>query len=142
MLDSLLIAPRKASKCAISVIYSYNSCVILRGWKQIADHIGTGVRTAQRWEQQGLPVRRPTRGPRSHVIAASEELDSWVRKGPYWRTKRFDFLEVVERNEELRKELVAGLANLQSRMNALQKEVAALRSRRKRRSQTESGERR
>jgi len=76
------------------------------------------------------------------VIAASEELDSWVRKGPYWRTKRFDFLEVVERNEELRKELVAGLANLQSRMNALQKEVAALRSRRKRRSQTESGERR
>lgn len=105
--------------------------MILRGWKQIAAHLGSGVRTAQRWENAGLPVRRPTKGPRSHVIADSEELDSWRLKGPFWRTKRFDLLANIERNEELRREFTAHMASFQSRLAALQKEVDRLRAKRK-----------
>lgn len=30
----------------------------LTGWKEIAVHIGRGVRQAQRWEKLGMPVHR------------------------------------------------------------------------------------
>jgi hypothetical protein len=33
--------------------------MILKGWKDIAKYLGCGVRTVQRWEKLGLPVRRP-----------------------------------------------------------------------------------
>jgi len=33
---------------------------ILSGWKEIACHLGRGVRTVQRYERElGLPIRRP-----------------------------------------------------------------------------------
>lgn len=105
--------------------------MVLRGWKKIAALLGSSVRTVQRWENEGLPVRRPTKGSRSHVIADSEELDSWRLKGTFWRTKRFDLLANIERNEELRREFSTGMANLQSKPEALQKEVLALRAKRK-----------
>ena len=56
--------------------------MILNGWKQIANHLGRGVRTIQRWEFLGLPIRRPRRKDRSAVCALSEELDEWVRRAP------------------------------------------------------------
>ena len=31
---------------------------LLNGWKQIANYLGRGVRTIQRWESLGLPVRQ------------------------------------------------------------------------------------
>jgi CheY-like chemotaxis protein len=52
--------------------------MILKGWKDVATHLGCGLRTAQRWEQFGLPVRRPNAHKRSAVLALSEELDAWV----------------------------------------------------------------
>lgn len=52
--------------------------MILNGWKEIANHLGRGVRTVQRWEQLGLPVRRPNSRLRSAVICTTEELDAWV----------------------------------------------------------------
>jgi outer membrane protein assembly factor BamB len=49
----------------------------LSGWKQIADHLGTSVRTAQRYEQDlGLPVHRLP-APASGVLADTGELDGW-----------------------------------------------------------------
>lgn len=49
----------------------------LTGWKQIADHLGTSVRTAQRYEQDlGLPVHRLP-APASGVLAHADELDAW-----------------------------------------------------------------
>lgn len=56
--------------------------MILNGWKQIAAHLGRGVRTVQRWESLGLPVRRPRRKDRSAVTAFTQELDEWVRSAP------------------------------------------------------------
>ena len=52
--------------------------MILTGWKDVAKHLGCGVRTAQRWECLGMPVRRPGSGKHSEVLAISEELDAWV----------------------------------------------------------------
>lgn len=53
---------------------------VLSGWKEIANHLGRGVRTVQRYERDlGLPVRRPSGHPTGAVVAVKSELDSWVR---------------------------------------------------------------
>jgi hypothetical protein len=54
---------------------------VLTSWKEIAQYLGKGVRTVQRWETlYGLPVRR-ARGmdDRKAVLAIPEELDDWAR---------------------------------------------------------------
>ena len=56
---------------------------ILHSWKEIAAHLGRGVRTVQRWEQsEGLPVHRHEHQERSSVYAYQSELDSW------WQSRR------------------------------------------------------
>lgn len=58
---------------------------ILSGWKQIANYLGTGIRTAQRYEiELQLPVRRPSsrRRSRGPVMATRVELDAWVNAMP------------------------------------------------------------
>jgi len=60
-----------------------SSGVLLNSWKEIANHLGRGVRTVQRWEHElGLPVRRPWGRSRSTVMAMSDELDAWLRTAP------------------------------------------------------------
>ncbi|MFZ3342594.1 MAG: hypothetical protein WA609_08005 [Terriglobales bacterium] len=55
----------------------------LSGWKEIANYLGKGVRTVQRYEwQMGLPVRRPAGKPRGSVVATKPELDAWVGASP------------------------------------------------------------
>jgi hypothetical protein len=57
--------------------------VVLNSWKEIASHLGRGVRTVQRWERDlGMPVRRPRAKSRSAVIAMADEIDAWLRKSP------------------------------------------------------------
>jgi hypothetical protein len=56
---------------------------ILTGWKQIARHLGMGVRTVQRYERtSALPIRRPTGKLNGSVIATKAELDAWVSASP------------------------------------------------------------
>ena len=56
---------------------------ILSGWKQIAHHLGKGVRTVQRYERElGLPIRRPAGKSGGSVIATAGELDAWVTASP------------------------------------------------------------
>lgn len=63
----------------------------LTGWKEIADHIGQSVRTAQRWERQfALPVHRPSGRNTGAVFCFADEVDGWlsrtaVRERPYVR---------------------------------------------------------
>ena len=52
--------------------------MILAGWKEISQHLRYGVRTVQRWEREGLPVKRVRNSPPSPVVADSEQLDSWI----------------------------------------------------------------
>lgn len=54
--------------------------MILNGWKQIAEYLGRSVRSIQRWESLGMPIRRPKHKNRSSaVVALSEELDAWLK---------------------------------------------------------------
>jgi hypothetical protein len=52
--------------------------MILNSWKEIASHLGCSVRTAQRLERLGMPVRRPAGHIRSAVVAFTEEVDAWM----------------------------------------------------------------
>jgi CheY-like chemotaxis protein len=63
--------------------------MILNGWKEIAQHLGRGVRTIQRWEHLGLPIRRPNHKNRSAVVAFSQELDEWLQTDPVTRPAAF-----------------------------------------------------
>lgn len=47
-------------------------------WKEIADYLGRDVRTAIRWESQGLPVHRIPGGKGTSVFALSSEIDAWM----------------------------------------------------------------
>src|SRR5262249_18310689 len=54
---------------------------VLNSWKEIAQYLGRGIRTVQRWERKlGLPVRRPRGKKRSAVIALPAELDAWAMR--------------------------------------------------------------
>jgi len=52
---------------------------LLNGWKEIADHLHLTVRTAQRWERLGLPVRRVSDSSGSPVVGIPDELELWAR---------------------------------------------------------------
>lgn len=56
---------------------------ILNSWKEVAEYLGRGTRTVQRWEHDlGLPVRRPRGKRHSAVMALRQDLDIWVRNRP------------------------------------------------------------
>ena len=54
---------------------------LLNSWKDIANYLGRGVRTVQRWEVQlHLPVRRLHLHSRSSVTALKSDIDGWLRQ--------------------------------------------------------------
>lgn len=63
----------------------------LQGWKDIANHLGKAVRTAQRWEQDlGLPVHR-VQGPAGELVTArTSELDEWLDRSAAARPGQVD----------------------------------------------------
>jgi len=55
------------------------ACQTLQSWKEIAQYVGRGVRTVQRWETfYGFPVHRPAGRPRAAVYALEHEIDAWL----------------------------------------------------------------
>ncbi len=88
----------------------------LTSWKEIAQHLGKGVRTVQRWEREGLPVRRPKDGQKGRVLAFAEEIDGWMR-AEYTRNRERGLSELdglrtavdklLTENESLRRDLNA-----------------------------------
>jgi hypothetical protein len=92
---------------------------ILNGWKEIADYLHCGVRTVQRWEETGLPIRREnTKGGRKGVIALRGEIDAWLRRVPLHERMP------SERQESMPSE-PKSIAPLISHSRQLQQEVAA-----------------
>lgn len=52
---------------------------ILRSWKDIAQYVGTCVKTVQRWERAyHFPVRRVEPGRGAVVFAVRGEIDDWL----------------------------------------------------------------
>ena len=75
---------------------------ILSGWKNIAQHLGMGVRTVQRYERQlGLPVRRLAGRLRGAVAATKSELDAWVAASPIRETFQLAKPSSSSRSQEL-----------------------------------------
>jgi hypothetical protein len=53
---------------------------VLNSWKEIANYMGRGVRTVQRYERNlHLPVRRIGGKSRKAVLALPQDLDAWLR---------------------------------------------------------------
>lgn len=51
----------------------------LRGWKEIANHVGVSERTVKRWERtRGLPIQRVPGQSRDAVFARKDELSRWL----------------------------------------------------------------
>src|SRR5215467_14342126 len=56
---------------------------ILNGWKEIANYLGKGVRTVQRYEgEMRLPVHRLGGKFNCPVVAKKADLDDWITSGP------------------------------------------------------------
>ena len=54
---------------------------VLGSWKEIANYLGKGVRTVQRWERcSALPIHRPSGTSKGVVLAFPAELDKWARR--------------------------------------------------------------
>lgn len=92
---------------------------VLTSWKEIAQYLGKGVRTVQRWEAEyGLPVRRATSSSHHAVLAVPEEIDAWVQQQTKDRRSELDRLRgevdtLREENAILRFHLAAAVAGAQ-----------------------------
>lgn len=98
----------------------------LSGWKEIANHLGKGVRTVQRYERLlGLPVRRPAGKPWGSVVATKAELDAWVQASPIREAFRLRDPEPVYASMKLSIEAgISQMMRLRDQMNELRAEVS------------------
>lgn len=104
-----------SSENKIALQPSLRSSATLASWKEIAQYLGKGVRTAQRWEQTlHLPVRRPKGQSKGTVLAIPKELDLWLQSmfrpnGDKPRSEleklRERVAELLAENQSLRREL-------------------------------------
>lgn len=97
----------------------------LSGWKEIANYLGKGVRTVQRYERQwGFPVRRPAGKWHAAVIATEAEVDAWVAASQI----RYEFRlsraqDPLKISVDALKKNVANLASLRHETTALRAEL-------------------
>lgn len=106
--------PRHSKECAERGPQLTN---VLTSWKEIANYMGKGVRTVQRWERQfGFPIRRPVSLSHKAVLALPEEIDVWLRSRtraqamPSGSTDEYLLAEIDRlraENAELRLRLIA-----------------------------------
>jgi hypothetical protein len=94
----------------------------LTGWKEIANYLGKGVRTVQRYERElGFPVRRPAGKSHAAVIATKAEVDAWVAASPIRQEFRLSKAETSSQTDsldDLRKE-IARMSELRDEMKSL-----------------------
>jgi len=105
--------------------------VILSGWKEIANYLGCGVRTAQRWEAKGLPINRPNPGRRGHVVTETSQIDGWIHDSAFRQRGDFSLLATIQRSRELRRAVERQRQTLHQKLDALKRELAELASKRR-----------
>jgi hypothetical protein len=100
---------------------------IFSGWKNIAQYLGMGVRTVQRYERQlGLPIRRPAGEARGTVVATKSELDAWVAASPLRKAFRLTKASASQAsNLGAMKLQVAQMCVLRDEMTKLRSEMRA-----------------
>jgi hypothetical protein len=100
----------------------------LQGWKEISGYLKCGIRTAQRWEKQGLPVRQLGKGRRSPVFAFSEELDEWVKRGGLRQLSPNGNSELVQHSAQLRAQIRESREHLKAQLQTLWEGITTLRN--------------
>jgi hypothetical protein len=96
----------------------------LSGWKEIANYLGKGVRTVQRYERTlGLPIRRPAGTTTGSVVATKAELDAWVAASPIREAFRLTKTEAISPSKMTRS-IVTGIEE----MTRLREQMTALRN--------------
>ena len=101
--------------------------MILTSWKEIASRLNCAVRTAQRWERNGLPVSRPNPGRRGYVTADADMLDSWLRDSVFWRGNDLVRLREIQRSRALRAKVRYSREILRDNMASLRTQAELLR---------------
>lgn len=111
---------------------------VLNGWKEIAMHLGTSVRSAQRYERlAGLPIRRPTFRNKGAVLATKAELDAWLKASPLKDVFSLKptlpggismaaFRSAMAEHRRLQKEMAKGRQELHTIIELLQATLAAV----------------
>jgi len=96
---------------------------VLGSWKEIANHLGKGVRTVQRWERcSGLPIHRPSGSSKGVVLAFPAELDRWARhQDATFLAHRHTSRLIIQKNSDLSHELINQTRLLHDRVAALVK---------------------
>lgn len=97
----------------------------LSGWKEIANYLGKGVRTVQRYERElGLPVRRPAGKAWGSVIATRAEIDGWIQASPIRDAYHLPSNDSGREHSQTTKAIAKGLAE----MNRLREQMFELRA--------------
>src|SRR5690349_6209706 len=101
--------------------------LVLNSWKEIAEYMGRGVRTVQRYERDlRLPVHRPAGKSRSAVIAFADEIDRWMRKAPLPSSTNDSIAKRVAANKEELRRLSTNSKLLLKRADALKASITEL----------------
>lgn len=96
----------------------------LNSWKEIANYMGKGVRTVQRYEAHfGLPVRRPAGKSRAAVVATCAEIDAWIAARPIRETLQLPSVQSLRNDPDF-----LALQEGVKEMRALREQLAALRA--------------
>lgn len=98
----------------------------LSSWKEIANYMGKGVRTVQRYEAHfALPVRRPAGKSRAAVVATRAEIDAWIESSPVREALERSVRDIFKKDPELKRirEGVREMHELRQQMNALRNET-------------------
>jgi hypothetical protein len=107
-----------------------SSQAVLNSWKEIAEYVGRGVRTLQRWEQfYDFPVHRPAGNHKSAVFAVPTEVDEWLRTRPMHVQNETN--GHAGASEELESELATLrtlVKDLGARMERVERELQAFRA--------------
>ena len=101
--------------------------LVLNSWKEIADYMGRGVRTVQRYERDlRLPVHRPAGKSRSAVLAFADEIDHWMRRGSLRFSVNGKAVKHLTTNHSEWQHLLTNSEMLLKRTDALKTQISEL----------------
>jgi hypothetical protein len=104
----------------------------LSGWKEIAEHLRCGVRTAQRWQVLGLPIERIGRGSRAPVMADSKKIDRWIASGGRISVDLARFETAMEASKRLLTEIAIRQGSLRENTRSMRSILDEIRAERTR----------
>jgi hypothetical protein len=88
---------------------------VVKGWKQIAAFLGQPVSVAQRWANEGMPVKKQGR----YVESSRKELNGWLG-----RESAGEPIQIATPETDLSAELTRGLSFVRNQSRNAKKKAA------------------